>query len=404
METQIKLNWLAAGEIYFNGQLVTFNHVPSMAMTYSGVLLIAGARDHGLVGVDARSGKLLFIREDDQGQTVGVMTDKSRVFVVTATAIKVYCLRRNVLEPMAPLPTPDLGDGQFTGAMAVNPLIKTLYVRCSNGTRYAIFAVGYTPVWSSVLYSDDENRIDAVTHLFEQRNVVYGVQGAIGNVCLIDSPKLSVGRIHGAVASISANSDIVASTVHNGHAVTLWSNNFVDNSQYQLSLLQLFPEGQQATVLVHDNWVITFHASASLLHVFEWRHADTLPSADLRAIFAHPLHAHIDKTICRYLGATEVLSPDDLVDMMLNTTQNPVTATFDTSSEQEELVVVDLPPAKMARTMLDVDGNEVVDPSYFDFLDIDSIVSYFERVDDDEVEEENDREISDFLFSELSVF
>lgn len=375
MEQELKLNWLAAGQIFIGNDLVAFDRVPHMAVTYTDLILLAGARDHGVIAVDARNGGLAFIHDQDRGDTCGVLVDRSRVFVVTTHSIKQYCLSDGRLEPMAIVATLDDEDDGFCFAngMTIDTHSQVIYARISDGQRYKICAYGYYHNSRCELYIGTENCLEAITHIFERAGVIYGVQGCVGAVYNINDITAAVGNVQGSLCSVSASSDCFVTSQRGGQSVTLWTPDFKANSQYQIGLLEMFKEGQQAAVLLHRGRLITFHAEHALLHLFEWRRGEEQPSEALQSIFDHPKHARIDRTVCRYMGVAEVLSSNEIVQMMLN---------LDTD---EELIALDTPPAKVARTITTDDGFEVVDPTYFKFLDIEDTLAHFSRcVDDDE--------------------
>ncbi len=376
-EQELKLNWLAAGQIHVGNELMVFDRVPHMAVTYTNLLLIAGARDYGVVAVDLHTGLPAFVHDQDAGDTIGVLVDRARIFVITSLAIKQYCLSNSALVPMATVASLDHAeDARFTSAMTIDARSQTIYARISNGQCYTICAYNYHQPSQTELCVGAENCLETITHLFERAGVVYAVQGCVGAIYDIQDVTKKVASVQGSLCSLSAGSDCVVTAQRSGQSVTLWTPSFTANCQYQIGLIDMFPEGQHAAVVLHKGQLITFHPSHSLIHLFEWRRGDEQPSEALQSIFDHPKHARMDRTICRFMGVAEVLSPDDIVTMMLNL-----------DVEQEELVAVAEPPAKMARTITVEDGSKMVDPTYFNFLDMESVLAHFVR-DDDRVEDD----------------
>lgn len=388
METELKLNWLAAGQIYFGEELVAFDAVPHMAVTYTELLLIAGARNHGIIALDMRTGALAFFHNEDRGETLGVLVDRSRVFVVTARCIRQYCLDNNNLRYMGDVARLEFSDCfSFTNAMTIDTQNQLIYARLGVENKYSIRAYSYYRRVTNELLVGIEDCLETITHIFVRSGEVYGVQGCVGRVCKLNDISKSVANIQGTICSLSASSDCFAMTQRGGHTVTLWTPEFRASAQYQIGLMNMFPEGQHAAVLLHKGRLITFHASHALVHLFEWRRATEEPSAALQTIFAHPKHARIDKTICRGMGPAEILSPDDIVDMMLNL-----------DVEQDDFVAVDAPPAKAARTIIGEDEFPMVDPTYFDFLTLPETEQHFAQCLDDDAEVDY---IGVFLRSEI---
>lgn len=380
MQQRFELDWLAAGEITFDDKLIPFDRIPHMAVANSSCLLIAGARDHGIIAVDIATGDLLFTHDEHRGETVGVLVDRtrtitmngttiaqSRVFIVTTSSVHLYHLTDNILDYMALVKTPDVGDGQFTNAMAIDVQSRRLYLRHTTGAAYRIYSIDYHRMTYEEVCLGSENCLTTITQLCKHNEVVYGVQGSVGALVDLTDLKKTVHRVHGSVSSITASPSCLVTTQLEGQGVVLWTPSCDDNDQFRISASQLFPQGQDATVLLHNNLLVVFHASRSLLHLFEWRTTDTPPSEMACAVLSDPFDAFVSKNICRHMGKADVMTADELIDMMINN-----------DDEEEELVTIEQPP-KVACTIADVHGNESVDPIFFSLLDPSDAPDYFHQ-------------------------
>lgn len=367
MEQHFKLNWLAAGEIVVDGQFIQFDRVPHMALVADECLLIAGARDHGIVAVNHKTGLPLFFHNEHRGRTVGVLVDRKRVFIVTLDGVSMYLLRKGLLERMAPIALSLPEEGELTNAMAIDTISKLMYLRHSTGTAYRIYVVDYHTMEHKEICLGAENTMTTITQLCHYNNTTYGVQGAVGTLVNLARTSDSPHRVHGSVISIDASSNCLVTTQLEGQGLTLWTPDCSTGDQFRTSLPCFFPNGQDMAVLLDGRCIYTFHAAQSLLHVFEWRAADEPLSERATELYKDPLQAHINDSICRYMGKPEVMTAQELITMILSG-----------NDEEEDLVTVSDVPAA-ADTICGADGTELVDVQFFRMLDTADDLEFFGR-------------------------
>lgn len=307
-----KLNWVAAGEIYpqdKQDENIVFARTPQTAIAGEHFLLLSGARDYGIVVVDLRIGVVVFHQLEHQGETVGVLSHGHCVFIVTLTQVLVYCLVEHDtflrLLPMPAIVAPSSSTKKFTGVSALDAQSSILYVKMSDGAVYDIYALHYNKAVFSLLHSGEENYVKAVTHIFNHEGRILGMQGHIGVACELNTPTRTLFKIHDRVHSIASYGNYMVTAQRDGQSVVVWTPDASRNDQYEISLRQMFPSGQNAVVHLHGQQLIVVHPSASLLHVFEVTAPDAPPSELVRTMRENALHAHIERSICRRIESVE---------------------------------------------------------------------------------------------------
>src|SRR5690348_16480998 len=76
-----ELDWLAASQLRYNGEQVVFNENVSMAVYCDRYLLVAGARDYGVLVIDMSTGLITHAQPLGAHAAVAVLVDGERVFI-----------------------------------------------------------------------------------------------------------------------------------------------------------------------------------------------------------------------------------------------------------------------------------------------------------------------------------
>lgn len=318
------MNWLAAGEIYSqdnDAENIVFARKPQTAIAGDHFLLLSGARDYGIIIVDLRTGIVVLHQLELAGETVGVLVHAHCAFVVTARQVLVYCLVEHDsflrLLPMPALVTPSSNTKHFTGTSALDASESVIYMKMSDGTTYDVFAINFFRATYELLHSGAESHPKAITHIFSKEERVLAVQGTVGVVCDVRTPARTFYKLHGDVHSISAGENFMVTSPTHGQSVVVWSSDASRNDQYEISLRQLFPDGQDAVVHLHRRQLIVVHGSIGLAHVFEVTKFGEQPSDIVKIMRENALHDHIERNICRRIESVETQSVQQIANTFI---------------------------------------------------------------------------------------
>lgn len=368
------LNWLAAGEIYSQEATIAFARAPQTAISKQHFLLLSGARDYGIIIVDLRIGVVVLQQTEHRSQTVGVVANEHCIFVVTPSKVFVYCLdEKDASVRLLPMPTivaPSSSSKMFTDVSVLDASTSTLYIKMSDGTCYEIYAIKYNDALYSLIHTGVESHAKAITHIFTMDAQVLGVQGHIGVICDLHTPARTLMKIHDRVRSITYNGVYLVTTQCDSQSVVVWSPDCNRNDQYEISLRQLFPNGQNAVVQFHQKQLVVVHGCSSLMHVFEVTGDNEPPSEVIRIMRENALHAHIERTICRRIDSVETQTPQQIASTFIGEIGD--SCPFENIFELE----LEVPPAPTKKSRLSIFDTKKEPSSFFDLLD-----PYFQSLD-----------------------
>lgn len=388
------LEWLAAGTVALGEEIIAFIHKPQMAVlrdvvvdhvasvdkngavtiseVTSDVVLVAGARDFGLVAVNKSTGEVFAVQHKHRGKALGVLVDGMCIYLITPTHMHTYVLTQKQFTRVGAPSTLSCARGQFTGVATIDRTAKVIHVRYTNESIYKIYTVYYGDGTYERLLRGDEND-KAITHLYHYQGANYGVVGSLGTVyALSDLSNPAPMLFHTNVCSATAGPNWLVSTTFGGTpwlststeeglGLAVWSEDGSDNAIVELSLRSIFPTGDNVVVLAHDNELITLHPSLSLMHVLEVVSTERAPSANLIKVKSDEQLALIGKQILRPLNCkAKTLTPNAIIGALVGVHE----------TTEDAITVEDERPTQLPRTPnFDLKSMPSLSPSFFTFGD-----------------------------------
>lgn len=371
---QHRLEWLGSGDIYTLANAdrnVSFAHHPQMAIA-GDFLLVSGARECGIIVIDKNHGDVLHQQPALHGETIGILSAPHCIYVVTRTAIIPHIIKVEnsivVLEPQSVFSLPITENFLMTQALAIDVSRATIYAKVSDGSDYQILAIEYNTSIMRIVHNLPESHENAITHLFDKDGIICGLQGKTGIVCDIEAPAIASARLHNNIHSITGHANYIISSQSCSRTAVVWNSDGSANTQYDISTIRLFREGQYVSLCLDGNTLYTIHQSIALVNIFNVV-PDGCPSSHqfIEVIANDPHLTMISQEVCKRVESAEN-----------RTTEQIINAFFGVTATVEEMLTPDEPAYKIPRTIRYANGDKCVDTQLFNaFLSTNELAEYF---------------------------